>query len=119
MPEDWRTSREAAVTAHATFFFATLVGPLLMLVFTRTRRDSVAYTSAAQAFNWQAGWVTAAALFGLLNLPDIGLLRLVSFVGLAVVIVVGVTSSVRAVRAASKGRHARYPFRLRLVRGSE
>lgn len=87
----------------------------MLLAASRARRESVVYESAAQALNWQAAWVAAMGICALLNITDVGLLRLVSFIGMLAILGIGITATARAIRYASRGRRPGYPFRLRLV----
>lgn len=113
--QPWWESRTIAALAHASFFFATLIFSLALVILSARHRNSAVYKAAAQAFNWQLAWVAAEACLALANANSGGLLQLLSFIAAVVVLVAGISASLRATSNTARGSLAHYPFRLRVI----
>lgn len=97
-----------AVVAHASAFFAPIIGPLLVWILLQ-ETEPFAVEHAKEALNFQITTTIAGLLVSLSMAVLIGCLLLPLFVVAALVL------PILAVVAASQGESYRYPYTWRLV----
>ena len=103
----------AGVFAHASLWFALIIGPLVLWLLARNARTVRVH--AAEAFNFQATFVAVLALASQADRLGSPVAEVVGAVGF-VIALVGFFLPIAGIISASSGTLYRYPVRLRLLR---